>query len=326
MGNRESIVYPEIRASTQLVSSFIQKRSSLHYQINQLKLAQNTKKTCIETKKLRDLKVKNSNLVLEIKNSEKILLKIKKKTFIKAADKDLSSYVSHFLGLLYRKNNYLSSITEELLESTQSFEGRNAYYNERKNYLLHLSQKQINISSKVKRNSLIFPTYNSIVREVEELKAKLEIQQAKKNEIVAKHAGLANRRRLKRRQTFVIPKLPQNAFILRSKLLLKTDLIKQLNELRADQVLHFDQQIKMKADMDLMNVQDKDMVKLVRLNTNRENLEIRIIRYKSELEQFQCSPRLQPNSPMPPSPLLALNEVDDSLDTDFDCTSESNID
>ena len=75
----------------------------------------------------------------------------------------------------------------------------------------------------------------------------------------------------------------------------------------------------MKSDMDLMNSQDKDIVKLVRLNTNRENLESRIYRYKLELEQFQNSP-MQPHSPMVP-----LNEECDSLDTEIDCTSESDL-
>ena len=50
MGNADSLVYPEIRALTQLVRSFIQKRSTLHYQINQLKLAQNTKKNLYRNK------------------------------------------------------------------------------------------------------------------------------------------------------------------------------------------------------------------------------------------------------------------------------------
>lgn len=316
MGNHESIVDPEIRALTQLVSSFIQKRSSLHYQINQLKLAQNTKKTCIETKKLRDLKVKNSNLVVEIKNSEKILDKIRQKKFIKAVDKDLSSHISHFCGLLYRKKENFNSTSMELSDSLEFFDKRQVYLKEREVYSSHLLNKKVSISKKLEKFVEIMPRFLELQSEVEGLREKLKELLEKKSKVEAKKLDLAGRRRLKRRQTLVVPKLTQNAFVLRSKLLLKSELMKQLDELKADQDLHIEQQNKIKANIEIVIKEEK---KLVRLNTNRDFLESKVILYKSELENFQMSPLLIS------SPMLPLAEVQDSLDTEFDFTSESFI-
>ena len=316
MGNTESIVDPEIRALTQLVSSFIQKRSSLNYQINQLKLAQNTKKTCIETKKLRDLKAKNSNLVVEIKNSEKILEKIKQKKFIYQKDKDLSKYVRNFEELLTKKRTNLISLEEVLAEESQYYKKKSEEEADRRNYCEHLKQKYSKNVEKISTASGLSIKFETISSAVNDLRIKHEIALEKKQKLSEQHMKLDQRRKLKRRQTLVIPKLPTNAFVLRSKLLLKSELIKQLNELKADQELHTEQQNKIKINIDLVKEDEKDFDTLKKLNNSKEFLQNKIYRYKSELELFQ-------NSPVTPiSAFLPLREIEDSLYTDLD-SSES---
>ncbi|OMJ73265.1 hypothetical protein SteCoe_28076 [Stentor coeruleus] len=317
MGNKQSIVDPEIRALTHLVSSFIQKRSSLNYQINQLKLAQNTKKTCIETKKLRDLKRKNANLVAEIRNSEKILEKIKAKKYIKLKDKDLSKYVNHFVVLISRKNTLFIELSSDLSDSQQFSEKQKKYAQERKHYLAHIGEKHRMYKETLEGTSDLMKKFDVLSKEVALYKEKCEDARIKNEQLRERHSRLAARRRLKRRQTLVVPKLPTNAFVLRSKLLLKTEMQKQLNELKADQQLHMEQQEDMKRHFLLYEEERKDFDTLRQLNTDKEFLKSEIYKYRSELELFQ-------NSPMCLTPVLVpLKEIEDSLNTDQDFTSES---
>lgn len=316
MGNNESIIDidPEILSSTQLVGSYIQKRSSLNYQINQLKLALNTKKTCIETKKLRDLKAKNSSLVVEIKNSEKLLERIKQKKYIKYKDKDLSKYVSHFLSFLHKKRKIFLSVSEELEEESKNFDKQTSYLSDRKAYLDHLKEKSEKLFEKLKKNSLVYSRYKEVAVVVDELKVKFYSSQEKRKEISEKHSRLAAKRRLKRRQTLFIPKLPTNAVMLRSKLLLKSELKNQINELMADQELHIEQQneIRAKLEQDAIRIEDKEI--LEKLKSSKKVLQSKIFKYRSELELFS-------SSPIPPSPIL--KDIEDSLQTDLDMSSDS---
>jgi DNA repair exonuclease SbcCD ATPase subunit len=316
MGNNESLVDidPEILSSTQLVGSYIQKRSSLNYQINQLKLALNTKKTCIETKKLRDLKAKNSSLVVEIKNSEKLLEKIRQKKYIKYRDKDLSMYVSHFLSFLQKKRKIFLSVSEELDEESKNFEKQSNYMNDRQAYLNHLNEKSEKLTEKLKKNSHLYSKLKETSSVVDELKSKFNVSQEKRKEISEKHSKLAARRRLKRRQTLFIPKLPTNAVMLRSKLLLKLELKKQINELMADQSLHIQQQNEVREELEQEALKTEDREVLENLTSSKKVLQSKIFKYRSELELFS-------SSPIPPSPIL--KDIEDSLHTDMDMSSDS---
>lgn len=315
MGNKESIIDPEILSLTHLVGSFIQKRSSLNYQINQLKLALNTKKTCIETKKLRDLKAKNASLVIEIKNSAKLLEKIKQKKYIKYKDKDLSKYVSQFLGFLNRKRDDYACISDDLETKTDHFQKQQEYYNERQAYIVHLRDKNAKLSTKIDRCSGNIIKLKKITEVVEDLRRKLIEATKKKDEVKEKHSKLAARRRLKRRQTLIVHKLPNNAVMLRSKLLLKSELKKQISELVADQTSHIEQQIKVKQTLELDRASKDELNILEELNSNKKLLQSKIFKYRSELELFNCS--------IAPSPILQLKDIEDSLHTDLDISSDS---
>lgn len=315
MGNNESLVDPEILASTQLVGSFIQKRSSLNYQINQLKLALNTKKTCIETKKLRDLKAKNASLVIEIKNSAKLLEKIRQKKYIKYKDKDLSKYVSHFLDFLHKKRATFHSISEDQDSETSHFEKQQEYFNERQAYIVHLREKTTKLGLKIESNRGNITNLKKITDFIDDLKRQLAISADKKTQMVEKHSKLAARRRLKRRQTLIVHKLPNNAVMLRSKLLLKSELKKQINELIADQTFHIDQQSKLKQSLEIDSNARAELEMLEKLTTSKKLLQSKIFKYRSELELF--------NSSVAPSPILQLKDIEDSLHTDLDLSSDS---
>ena len=315
MGNHESIIDPEIVSLTQLVGSYIQKRSSLNYQINQLKLALNTKKTCIETKKLRDLKAKNASLVIEIKNSAKLLEKIKQKKYIKYKDKDLSNYVSQFLGILNRKRDDFVCISEDLNEKTDHFQKQQDYYNDRQAYIVHLREKSARLANKIDRCSGNITKLKRITERVDDLKNQLKEVNEKKDEVKEKHSKLVARRRLKRRQTLIVHKLPTNAVMLRSKLLLKSELNKQISELVADQTSHIEHQAKVKQTLELDQASKGELETLEKLNSNKKLLQSKIFKYRSELELF--------NSSIAPSPILQLKDIEDSLHTDLDISSDS---
>lgn len=317
MGNKELVIDPEIRALTQLVSSFIQKRSSLNYQINQLKLAQNTKKTCIETKKLRDLKMKNANLVIEIKNSDKLLDKIKQKKYIK--EKDLSRYVVHFQALSSKKSLIFSTAFEDLTDSLQMLESQKKFLNEKSAYLNHLKEKQEKLTGKLKKSESKLEILIILKSELDSIKVKTFEAQEKRQVIAQKHSGLSARRKLKRKQTLVIPSLPTNAFVLRSKLLLKSELTKQISELKADQKVHIDELTKLKNELEQSLLNPEDLESLKKLNMDKKTIKGKIFKYKSELEFFGTSPKT------PFSPFLFKKCNDDSLNTDLDLSSEISV-
>ena len=315
MGNNESLVDPEILASTQLVGSYIQKRSSLNYQINQLKLALNTKKTCIETKKLRDLKAKNTSLVIEIKNSTKLLEKIRQKKYIKFKDKDLSKYVSHFLDFLNKKRATFHSISQDFESESDHFNKQQEYYHERQAYILHLREKTSKLGQKIESSKGSIIRLKKVTEFLDDLKGQLAVTTDKKAQMVEKHSKLLARRRLKRRQTLIVHKLPNNAVMLRSKLLLKSELKKQINELVADQVFHVDEQSKLKQSLEIDSNARAELNMLEKLTTSKKLLQSKIFKYRSELELF--------NSSVAPSPILQLKDIEDSLHTDLDISSDS---
>lgn len=317
MGNKELVIDPEIRALTHLVSSFIQKRSSLNYQINQLKLAQNTKKTCIETKKLRDLKTKNANLVMEIKNSDKLLDKIKHKKYIR--NKDLTKYISHFLALCTKKTLNFSTIFDDLDNSTSILESQKKYLEEKSAYLVHLKDKHEKFSEILKKNSKKREKQQKLLAELDALKLKTYRAQEKRMEITEKHSKMSARRKLKRKQTLIIPNLPTNAFVLRSKLLLKSELTKQINELKTDQVAHIDQLSKLKSNLEQSLENPEDLEYLKKLNIDQKAIKQKIFRYKSEIESFANSP----NTPI--SPILLRKYNEDSLMTDLEISPDMSL-
>jgi hypothetical protein len=315
MGNTTPKVDWEIRALTQLVSSYIQKRSSLNYQINQLKLAQNTKKTCIETKKLRDLKAKNATLVIEIKNSEKLLAKIKQKKFIRPEDKDLSKYLSHFNIILAKKNNSHVCVSNELSDERKLLENKKKHRNERNEYLIHLKQKFASYSKDLSSNAQVIPKIQETVSEVLKLREKLATLQEKTKEVSAKHSAMLAKRRVKRRGTLVVPKLPPSAFVLRSKLIAKNDLIKHISELEGNLAVHQEQQnnLKLAIEQGDDEIDEEAESELEKLQSEKELLHQKISLYRSNVELYQKSPR----TPFSTNKELS-GEIIDSLNTDFD--------
>ena len=323
MGQKESVIDPEIRALTQLVSSFIQKKSSLNYQTNQLRLAQNTKKTCIETKKLRDIKAKNATLVIEIQNTEKILEKIKQKKFIKYIDKDLSSYASNYATFVHKKSKSLLEATADHSKAKEYLDSQKQYFTERNEYCQHLQQKHSNYCNQLTKNQKIAEKIAEVCSEIEKTKSKLAEARIRNQELSNKHLTLAQKRKLKRRATLVVPKLSTNAYMLRSELLRKVELVKQINELKADQKVRIEQQDFLRKSLKtLENEEDEEsedeaVKTLHRLNTDKDTVQSKIEKYKSELEAYQ-TPQMRPFSPITP-----VREVQDSLDTEYDMTSES---
>jgi hypothetical protein len=312
MGNQTYFIDQEIRALTQLVSSVIQKRSSLNYQINQLKLALNSKKTCIETKKLRDLKTKNADLVVDIRETEGILERIKKIQYIKRSEKDFSECLKSFTDILKLKSHFLRKIEEDLIFLNESSKELEETAEEKNSYLQHLNEKSSKVYQQLSKNQKIWEYIEKITFEIQGLKQQTQAAQSKRLEITEKHFRMVASKRLKRKQTLVIPKLTTSAFLLRSKLLLKNEMIKQINDLKKDQLTHL-VEIKEVQYQLISNENNSDFEALDELNRRKSILEKKILDYKNEIKTFCTSPV---------SPILPTKN-DDSLFTEFDNSSEN---
>ena len=77
MGCGNSALDPEIRNLSQKINSAIQSKSTLQYQISQLKFLQDAKKAYPDIKDVKEAQIQNLKLSKEIKDTENLLNTIK---------------------------------------------------------------------------------------------------------------------------------------------------------------------------------------------------------------------------------------------------------
>lgn len=122
MGCGNSALDPEIKTLSQKINSSIQAKSTLQYQISQLKFLQEAKKAYPDIKEVKEAQIQNLKLSKEIKDTENLLQSIKENEMQSEDIKVLEATYAKLENMLEERDEEIKVLEEEVSVEAKTLE------------------------------------------------------------------------------------------------------------------------------------------------------------------------------------------------------------
>ncbi|OMJ74551.1 hypothetical protein SteCoe_26513 [Stentor coeruleus] len=169
MGCGNSAADPEIRALSQKINTAIQAKSTLQYQISQLKFLQEAKKAYPDIKEVKEAQIQNLKLSKEIKDTENLLNMIKGNEMQNEDIKVLEETYEKLKKMLADRDDEIKQLEEEVQFEAKTLE-------EYQENLNNLNEESIKIKAELDllMQSEKYKTIKSLEDTIEQLELTLE--------------------------------------------------------------------------------------------------------------------------------------------------------
>lgn len=169
MGCGNSAADPEIRALSQKINTAIQAKSTLQYQISQLKFLQEAKKAYPDIKEVKEAQIQNLKLSKEIKDTENLLNMIKGNEMQNEDIKVLEETYEKLKKMLADRDDEIKQLEEEVQFEAKTLEEYQVNFN-------NLNEESIKIKAELDllMQSEKYKTIKSLEDTIEQLELTLE--------------------------------------------------------------------------------------------------------------------------------------------------------
>jgi chromosome segregation ATPase len=169
MGCSNSTNDPEIRTLSQKINQAIQSKSTLQYQISQLKFLQEAKKAYPDVKEVKDAQIQNLKLSKEIKDTENLLLLIKGNEMQNEDIKALEETYQKLKSMLDDRDEEIKVLEQEVQNEAKALE-------EHQDNLSRLAEESENVRGQldILMQSEKYKTIKGLEEQIEKLESLLE--------------------------------------------------------------------------------------------------------------------------------------------------------
>lgn len=169
MGCSNSTNDPEIKTLSQKINAAIQAKSTLQYQISQLKFLQEAKKAYPDVKEVKEAQIQNLKLSKEIKDTEGLLALIKGNEMETDDIKNLEETYQKLKNMLDDRDTEIKTLEEEVQDEAKALE-------EHQDNLSRLAEESENVRAQldILMQSEKYRTIKGLEEQIEKLENLLE--------------------------------------------------------------------------------------------------------------------------------------------------------